>query len=87
MYKLLDGDEADNFVERRWFAASRAVNEMRIERDTLQHVVELAQSEQRDVSVRLAELEAICRALGDEIMVEHERPDRYEPERQSHSAA
>ena len=60
-------DGAAERLERRWFAAQRAASEARSECETLLEVRAMADAAWRSARLRLAELEALRDALGDEL--------------------
>jgi hypothetical protein len=59
-----DIDPALNLIERRWFASHAAVRECRARCDLLREVIEMAESEWRNVRARLERLEVVHEALG-----------------------
>jgi len=63
----LDAEPAAELLERRWFAASGAINNLRSECDALLAGLELAEHEWRRACTRLAQLEALRDALGDQL--------------------
>lgn len=67
IHRNADGDAASNLLERRWFAANAAVETMRSECAVLGEVMELAESAWRGARSRLARLEAMRDALGEEL--------------------
>jgi hypothetical protein len=60
-------------LERRWFAAHKAAQAMRVECEILREVMDTAQANWRDAMARLANLDALCGALEDQYasFVEH----------------
>jgi hypothetical protein len=57
-------NESDSvLLERRWFAAHKAVQATRVECGILREVMDTAQANWRDAMVRLAHLDALCIAL------------------------
>ncbi len=61
-----DDAEADR-LERQWFGAHRAAAEAHSECEVLREVMAQVAESWRDARVRLAELEALRDALGDEL--------------------
>jgi hypothetical protein len=66
-------DCAAGLLERRWFAAGRAASETQAECDALAQVLDLAQAAWRGARARLAQLEALRDALGEELLGDNER--------------
>jgi hypothetical protein len=67
-------NESDSvLLERRWFAAHKAAQSMRLECEILHEVMNTAQANWRDAMARLANLDALCDALEDQYVsyVEH----------------
>jgi hypothetical protein len=67
-------NESDSvLLERRWFAAHKAAQAMRVECEILREVMNTAQANWRDAMARLANLDALCDALEDQYVsyVEH----------------
>jgi len=62
-----DDDAAVNPIERRWFAASAAVDAMEDECDMLRQVMLLAEEAYRRARVQLAELTALRDSLGERL--------------------
>lgn len=62
-----DGDAAANLLERRWFSAITAARTMQAECDVLREVMEVAESAWRQARQRLAVLESLRDALGDQL--------------------
>jgi hypothetical protein len=62
-----DPDAAANLLERRWFSSITAIRAAEAECEVLREVLELAESAWRRARTRLAELECLCDALGDEL--------------------
>lgn len=60
-------DYAAGLLERRWFAAGRAASEVQAECDSLAQVLDMAQAAWRGARIRLAHLEALRDALGEEL--------------------
>lgn len=67
-------DSAATLIERRWFAAARAVDHIRAECDALARVRDMAEDAWRSARSRLSHLEALCEALGEELTAIDERP-------------
>jgi hypothetical protein len=65
--RYLAEDSATNLLERRWFAAERAAAEMQAECAALAQAMDLAEASWRCLRARLARLEALRDALGDEL--------------------
>ena len=63
----LDAEPAAELLERRWFAASGAINNLKSECDALLAGLELAEQAWRRARTRLAHLEALRDALGDQL--------------------
>jgi hypothetical protein len=63
-------DRAAGLLERRWFAAGRAASEVQAECDALAHVLDKAQAAWRGARTRLAQLEALRDALGEELLAD-----------------
>jgi hypothetical protein len=66
-------DYAAGLLERRWFAARRAASETQAECDALAQVLDMAQAAWRGARTRLAQLEALRDALGEELAAVDER--------------
>jgi len=67
-------NESDSvLLERRWFAAHKAAQAMRVECEILREVMDTAHANWRDAMARLANLDALCDALEDQYVsyVEH----------------
>ena len=65
--RYLAEDSATSLLERRWFAAERATAEMRAECAALAQAMDLTEASWRYAQARLAHLEALRDALGDEL--------------------
>jgi hypothetical protein len=63
----MDNDVAAEFLERRWFAARSAAQGAQAECEVLAGVMWLAEDAWRQARARLAELENLQHALGDEL--------------------
>jgi hypothetical protein len=63
----LDAEPAAELLERRWFAASGAINNLKSECDALLAGLERAEHAWRQACARLAQLEALRDALGDQL--------------------
>jgi len=85
--RYLAEDSATNLLERRWFAADRAAAEVGVECAALARVAELAEASWRSARVRLARLEALRDALGDELATIDEADARDVPTQTRRSAA
>jgi hypothetical protein len=60
-------NESDSvLLERRWFAAHKAAQAMRVECEILREVMDTAHANWRDAMARLANLDALCDALEDQ---------------------
>jgi hypothetical protein len=85
--RYLAGDSATNLLERRWFAAGRAASEVQAECDALVQVLEMAQAAWRGARTRLAHLEALRDALGEELVAaDGPEFERAVPSRQKSAA-
>jgi hypothetical protein len=62
-----EDDAARASIERRWFAFDRAANCLRGECESLAEVLQATQDAWHDARSRLAELEALRDALGEEL--------------------
>ncbi len=81
-------DSAATLIERRWFAAARAADQIRAECDALARVRDMAEDAWRSARSKLSHLEALCEALGEELAVIDERPAGSQgPEAAQQSAA
>jgi hypothetical protein len=78
--RYMEGDAAAEILERRWFAAYKTAEAMRADCETLRKDMELAQVRLRRASGRLAELEAMRDALGEEYAAMHERDCAEKPD-------
>jgi hypothetical protein len=65
--RYMDGDAAANLLERRWFAAFKAASGVRAECEALLESMALNQVAWNRARARLAELEALRDALGEEL--------------------
>ena len=74
-----DDDAATNLIERRWFAASAAVEAMEGECDMLREVMLLAEDAFRRARVELAELTVLRDSLGERLANPEARPERAPP--------
>jgi hypothetical protein len=63
-------DWAAGLLERRWFAARRAASEVQAECDALAQVLDMAQAAWCGARTRLAHLEALRDALGEELVAD-----------------
>jgi len=78
--RYMDGDAAANLLERRWFAAFKAASGVRAECETLLESIALTQVAWSRARARLAELEAMRDALGEELEAMDEREERTSAE-------
>jgi hypothetical protein len=60
-------DAAVDLLQRRWFAAFKAASLVRAECEVLLEAVALTQDSWRQARIRLAEMEALRDALGEEL--------------------
>jgi len=74
--RYMDGDAAANLLERRWFAAFKAASGVRAECEALLESMSLAQVAWSRARARLAELEAMRDALGEELEALDEREEQ-----------
>jgi hypothetical protein len=74
--RYVDGDAAANLLERRWFAAFKAASGIRAECETLLESMALTQVAWSRARARLAELEAMRDALGEELEAMDEREEQ-----------
>ncbi len=74
--RYMDGDAAANLLERRWFAAFKAASGVRAECETLLESIALTQVAWSRARARLAELEAMRDALGEELEAMDEREEQ-----------
>jgi hypothetical protein len=74
--RYMDGDAAANLLERRWFAAFKAASGVRAECETLLESMVLTQVAWSRARARLAELEAMRDALGEELEAMDEREEQ-----------
>ncbi len=65
--RYMDRDAAANLLERRWFASITAVRTMQADCEVLREVMEVAEASWRRARTRLAELESLRDALGDQL--------------------
>jgi chromosome segregation ATPase len=63
----LDSESTAELLERRWFATSKAISALRADCEVLREVIEDAESAWTGVRRRLAELETVRDALGDDL--------------------
>jgi len=78
--RYMDGDAAANLLERRWFAAFKAASGVRAECETLLESIALTQVAWSRARARLAELEALRDALGEELEAMDEREEQTSAE-------
>ncbi|MGO9988371.1 MAG: hypothetical protein ACLPSY_06310 [Steroidobacteraceae bacterium] len=71
-----DGDAAASLLERRWFASIAAARATQAECQVLREVVALAEDSWRRACHRLARLEAVRDALGEQLMARDAQPCR-----------
>ena len=62
-----DSDAAAERLERRWFAAFKAASNVRAECEALLDAMEITENAWNQARVRLAELEALRDALGEQL--------------------
>jgi hypothetical protein len=74
--RYMDGDAAANLLERRWFAAFKAASGVRTECEALLESMALTQVAWSRARARLAELEAMRDALGEELEAMDEREEQ-----------
>ena len=63
----MDGDAAAEMLERRWFAAFKAASSARAECEALIEAMTAAEAAWADARERLAKLESLRDALGEEL--------------------
>src|SRR5258708_28490761 len=80
VYRYMDGDAAANLLERRWFAAFKSASGVRAECETLLESMALTQVAWSRARARLAELEALRDALGEELEAMDEREEQIPAE-------
>ena len=73
--RFMDGDAAANLLERRWFATFKAASGVRAECEALLESMALSQVAWNRARARLAELEALRDALGEELEALDEREE------------
>ena len=78
--RYMDGDAAANLLERRWFAAFKAASGVRTECEALLESMALTQVAWSRARARLAELETLRDALGEELEALDEREERIAAE-------
>jgi hypothetical protein len=71
--RYTDNDAAANLLERRWFAAFKAASGVRAECESLLESMALTQAAWSRARARLAVLEALRDALGEELEALDER--------------
>jgi hypothetical protein len=69
--RTVEQDAAAELLERCWFATLSAADSQRRECEALQAVMELAEASCRRARMRLARLESVRDALGDELATLH----------------
>jgi hypothetical protein len=74
--RYMDGDAAANLLERRWFAAFKAASGVRTECEALLESMAAIQVAWSRARARLAELEALRDALGEELEALDEREEQ-----------
>lgn len=62
-----EGDAAAQILERRWFAAFKAASSVRAECEALLEAMEITERAWNEARTRLAELEELRDALGDQL--------------------
>jgi ribonuclease D len=67
IYRYGDGELTAEFLERRWFAALSAAKSVQSECEVLLEVVQQAEEAWRRSRAKLAELESLRDALGDQL--------------------
>jgi hypothetical protein len=78
--RYMDGDAAANLLERRWFAAFKAASGIRAECEALLESMALSQVAWNRARARLAELETLRDALGEELEAMDEREEQIPAE-------
>jgi hypothetical protein len=78
--RYMDGDAAANLLERRWFAAFKAASGVRTECEALLESMALTQVAWSRARARLAELETLRDALGEELEAMDEREQQIAAE-------
>jgi hypothetical protein len=78
--RYVDGDAAANLLERRWFAAFKAASGVRAECEALLESMALSQVAWSRARARLAELESLRDALGEELEAMDEREQQIAAE-------
>jgi hypothetical protein len=73
--RYTDGDAAANLLERRWFAAFKAASGIRTECEALLESMALNHVAWNRARARLAELEALRDALGEQLEALDEREE------------
>jgi len=63
----LENEGTAELMERRWFATLKAISALRAECEVLREVIEDAETTWRGVRRRLAELETVRDALGEDL--------------------
>jgi hypothetical protein len=74
--RYLDGDAAANLLERRWFATFKAASGVRAECEALLESMAVIQVAWSRARARLAELEALRDALGEDLEALDEREEQ-----------
>lgn len=80
MYRYVDGEPAAALLERRWFAAFKSASAVRTECEALLEALAITQTAWNRARARLAELEALRDALGEELEVLEQREPQNQPE-------
>jgi hypothetical protein len=80
VYRYSDSDAAANLLERRWFAAFKAASGVRTECEALLESMALNQVAWNRARARLAELETLRDALGEELEALDEREEQIPAE-------
>jgi hypothetical protein len=78
--RYVDGDAAANLLERRWFATFKAASGVRAECEALLESMALSQVAWSRARARLAELESLRDALGEELEAMDEREQQIAAE-------
>jgi chromosome segregation ATPase len=71
--RYVDGDAATGLLERRWFAAFKAASSVRAECESLLESMARAEDAWSRARERLAEIEALRDALGEQLDALNER--------------
>jgi hypothetical protein len=71
--RYMDGDAATDLLERRWFAAFKAASSVRAECESLLESMARNEAAWNRARARLAEVEALRDALGEQLEALNER--------------